>query len=191
MATIASDGDISVIEIDSFKVPATFLYFTAPVINENVFLTAKIGNWQQYNLLPGEVNVYFEDSYSGITNINPYSTTDSLTVSLGIDPNVVITRKPTNNFKKINLIGNNRILDKSYEIHIKNNKTSAIDVLIVDRIPVSQNKDIKVDVMDTGTSDYDTKKGILKWKAQINTNSSKTHYFSYAVKYPKYRKINI
>jgi len=191
LATIASDGDITVIAIDNFELPASFTYFTAPVINENVFLTAKIGDWQKLNLLPGEANIYFEDSYSGVTAINPYANTDSLTVSLGIDPNVIVTRKSVNDFKKTNFIGNNRIVEKSYKIEIKNNKTSPVDVVIVDRIPVSQNKDIKVDDIDSGNSDYNSKKGILKWKTKINSGNSNTYKFSYTVKYPKFRKINL
>lgn len=191
LSSVESDGNITVIEINTFEVPASFSYFTAPVLNENVFLTAKIGNWQQYNLLPGEVNVYFEDSYSGVTNINPYATTDSLTVSLGVDPNVVVKRKPIDNYKKTNFIGNNRILNKSYTIEIKNNKQSSIDVLIVDRIPVSQNKDIKIDDIDSGNSDYDSKKGIIKWKAKIESKKTNNYNFSYTVKYPKYRKVNL
>ncbi|GGD10728.1 DUF4139 domain-containing protein [Hyunsoonleella pacifica] len=191
LSTVVSDGDITVIEIDNFKLPATFSYFTAPVINENVFLTAKIGDWQKLNLLPGEANIYFEDSYSGVTHINPYATTDSLTVSLGVDPNVVITRTSNNDFKKTNFIGNNRIVEKGYDIQIKNNKTTPIDVVIVDRIPISQNKDIKVDDINSGNSDYNSKKGILTWKANIESSVTKNYKFSYVVKYPRYRKVNL
>lgn len=191
LSTIEFDGNITVINIDKYTVPASFSYFAAPVINENVFLTAKISNWQQYNLLPGEVNVYFEDSYSGITTINPYATTDSLTVSLGIDPNVVIKRKPINNFKKNNFIGNNKVIDKAYEIELKNNKNTAVDVVIVDRIPISQNKDIKLEDIETGNADYDTKKGVLTWKIKAKPNVANNYNFSYVVKYPKFRKINL
>lgn len=191
LSTVASDGNITVIEIDTYSVPASFSYFTAPVINENVFLTAKIGDWQQYNLLPGEVNIYFEDSYSGITHINPYATTDSLTISLGVDPNVAIKRKPINDFKKTTLIGNNRVLNKAYDIEIKNNKPTAIDIVIVDRIPVSQNKEIKVDDIETGTSEYDSKKGIMTWKTTISPNQSDNYKFSYSLKYPRYKNISL
>ncbi|GAB1858485.1 DUF4139 domain-containing protein [Flavobacteriaceae bacterium MHTCC 0001] len=190
-STVVSDGDLTIIEIDHFELPAAFSYFAAPVVNENVFLTAKIKDWQKLNLLPGEANIYFKDSYSGVTHINPYATTDSLTISLGVDPNVVITRKPANNFKKVNFIGNSKILNKSYEIEIKNNKTIPIDVLIVDRIPVSQNKDIKVDDINLGDSEYDSKKGILTWKAKLKPGISETYNFEYSVKYPRYRKINL
>ena len=102
-----------------------------------------------------------------------------------------IKRKPTNSFKKTNFIGSNKVINKSYEIEIKNNKLSAIDVVIVDRIPISQNKDIKIDDIESGTSDYNSKKGILKWKVNIDPKKSNKYNFSYTVKYPKYKKVNL
>lgn len=189
--SIPTDGDITVIEIDKYSVPATYAYFTAPVINENVFLTAKIGNWEQYNLLPGEANVYFEGSYSGKTNINPQATTDSLTVSLGVDPNVVVKRDKLNDFKKKELIGSNKIFNKGYEIELKNNKASSINLVLMDRIPISQNKEIKIDDIETGTSNYDSKKGLMEWKVKLSSKETKKYKFSYTVKYQKYKRVNL
>jgi len=189
--SIPTDGDITVIEIDTYSVPASYAFFTAPVINENVFLTAKIGNWEQYNLLPGEANIYFEGSYSGKTNINPQATTDSLTLSLGVDPNIVVKRTQLNNFKKNSFIGTNRIINKAYEIEIKNAKNAMVDLIILDRIPVSQNKAIKVETIETGMATYDRKKGLLEWKIKLPSNKSKKYSFSYALKYPKYKRVNL
>jgi len=189
--SITSNGDITVIEIDTYSIDATYSYFAAPVINENVFLTAKIGNWEQYNLLPAEANVYFEGSYSGTTNINPYATTDSLTVSLGVDPNVAIKRSQNKDFKKNAFIGSNKIISKNYDIELKNNKPTSIDIVVLDRIPISQNKDIKVDDIETGTSNYDKDKGIMEWKLKLSSNESKKLNFGYTLKYPKYKRINM
>nr|WP_321235375.1 mucoidy inhibitor MuiA family protein [uncultured Psychroserpens sp.] len=189
--SIPNNGDVTVIEIENFTVPASYAYFAAPVLNENVFLTAKIDDWEQYNLLPAEANVYFEGSYSGKTNINPQSTTEELTISLGVDPNVVVKRTQPRDFKKNAFIGSNRIISKHYEIELKNNKSSAIDLVLYDRIPISQNKDIKIDNIETGTSEYDDKKGILKWKLNLPANDKDVHKFSYTVKYPKYKRVNL
>lgn len=189
--SIPSDGDVTVIEIDKFIIPAEYNYFAAPLLNENVFLTAKIGNWEQYNLLPAEANVYFEGSYSGKTNINPSATTDSLTVSLGVDPNIVVKRTQLNNFKKNTFIGNSKVIYKGFEIEIKNNKTSNVFLTVIDRIPKSQNKDIKIDDIDYGTSNYDKEKGILKWVFNLNSGKTNKLNLSYSVKFPKYKKINL
>ncbi|NRD19994.1 mucoidy inhibitor MuiA family protein [Winogradskyella eckloniae] len=188
---IPSDGDVVVIEIDKFSVPANYTYFAAPVLNENVFLTAKIGNWEQYNLLPAEANVYFEGSYSGKTNINPAATTDSLTISLGVDPNIVVKRTQLNDYKKSTFIGNNKVVQKAYEIEIRNNKTSQVELTLLDRIPKSQNKSIKIDDIETGTSTYDDDKGILKWKLSIKPGETETLQHAYSVKFPKGKRVNL
>lgn len=189
--SIPSDGDITVIEIDKFNVPASYTYFSAPVLNENVFLTAKIGNWEQYNLLPAEANVYFEGSYSGKTNINPSATTDSLTVSLGVDPNIVVNRTQRNDFKKTTFIGGQKVINKAYEIEVKNNKQAAIQLTIIDRIPISQNKSIKIDDIETGNAQYDDDKGILKWHLALTPNAKDTLNHSYSVKFPKGKRVNL
>ena len=189
--SIPSDGDVTVIEIDKFSVPATYNYFTAPVLNENVFLTAKIGNWEQYNLLPAEANVYFEGSFSGKTNINPSATTDSLTVSLGVDPNIVVKRTQLNDFKKTTFIGSNKVIKKAFEIEIKNNKQADIQLTVLDRIPKSQNKAIKIDDIETGTSTYDDDKGILKWIFNLKSGESENVKHSYSVKFPKGKRVNL
>ncbi|WP_296385617.1 mucoidy inhibitor MuiA family protein [Winogradskyella sp.] len=189
--TIPSDGDVTVIEIDKFNVPATYDYFAAPVLNENVFLTAKIGNWEQYNLLPAEANVYFEGSYSGKTNINPSATTDSLTISLGVDPNIIVKRTQLNNFKKTTFIGNNKVVYKGFEIEIKNNKQSNIQLTLLDRIPITQNKAIKLDDVKTGSSTYDEDKGLLKWIINLASGKTDKVKHSYAVKYPKGKRVNL
>ncbi|WNH10954.1 DUF4139 domain-containing protein [Thalassobellus suaedae] len=136
-------------------------------------------------------NIYFEGSYSGKTNINPQATTDSLTISLGVDPNVVVKRNTINNFKKNNFTGSNKIVNKTYEIELKNNKQSSISLILVDRVPVSQDKDIKVDDVETGTAEYDSKKGLLEWKLNLKPNESNTFKISYTLKYPKYKRVNL
>jgi hypothetical protein len=189
--SIASDGDVTVIEVDTFSIPASYNYFAAPVLNENVFLTAKIGNWEQYNLLPAEANIYFEGSYAGKTNINPAATTDSLNISLGVDPNIVVKRNQLNDFKKTTFIGSNKVIYQGYEIEIKNNKSSAIQLSLYDRIPKSQNRDIKIDDIETGASDYNEDKGILKWILNLKPGASEKVKHAFSVKYPKGKSINL
>ncbi|WP_299362046.1 DUF4139 domain-containing protein [Winogradskyella sp.] len=189
--SIPSDGDVTVVKIDQFNVPAKYEYFAAPVLNENVFLTAKIANWEQYNLLPAEANVYFEGSYSGKTNINPGATTDSLTISLGVDPNITTKRTQRNDFKKTTFIGSNKVVYKAFEIEVRNNKTSNIRLTLIDRIPITQNRAIKLDDINTGTSDYDKDKGLLKWSITLKPGEKEKVEHSYAIRFPKGKRINL
>lgn len=189
--TIQTDGDVTVIKIDNFQVPTEYEYYAAPLLNENVFLTAKIKNWEQYSLLPGEANIYFEGGFSGKTYIDPLATTSELSISLGSDPNVIVKRKQLDNFKASSFIGNQRIVNNEFELKVKNNKNYSINLKLVDRIPKTQNREIKVDEIETGDSVYEKETGILNWVLTISPNSSIDKRFSYRVKYPKFKRINL
>lgn len=189
--SILSDGDITAIEINTFMLDATYEYFAAPIINKNVFMTTTFSDWEQYNLLPGEANIYFEGTFAGKTTLDPYTAQKEITLSLGIDPNITVTRKQNKNFKSKSFTGSNRILDRTYDLAVKNNKSTTIHLKLMDRVPLSQNKEIKVDDIETPNATYDKKKGLLTWKMQLNPKESKEATFSFQVKYPKYKTISL
>ena len=189
--SIVSDGDITAIEINTFQLPAEYEYFAAPLVNENVFLTARLNDWEKLQLLPGEANVYYEGGYAGKTNIDPFTIKKEMTLSLGIDPNITISRKQQRNFKSKSFTGSNRILDRVYDLEVKNNKNLAVSLKLMDRVPISQNREIKVDDVDPRTADYDKKTGLLTWKLQLASQESKKESFSFQVKYPKGKYISL
>ena len=189
--SIGSDGDITAIEINTFKMPATYEYFAAPIINENVFLTASFKDWEKYQLLPGEANIYFEGAYAGKSTIDPYTVKKEMVLSLGLDQNITITRKQNRNFKSKSFTGSNRILDRTYDLEVKNNKNTAITLKLMDRIPKSQNKEIKVADIETFDADYDKKKGILSWTIDLDAQENKSKSFSFQVKYPRGKYISL
>ena len=80
---------------------------------------------------------------------------------------------------------------KSFEIETKNNKQSAIQLTLLDRIPKSQNRKIKLDAIETGTSDYDDEKGLLKWVFNLKPGASTKVKHSFSIKYPKGKRIHL
>lgn len=189
--TIPSLETPSIIEIDNFSVPAEFEYFSAPILSENVFLTAKLKDWNKYDLLPGDVSIYTEGSYSGTTYLNPYQTEEELVVSMGVDSNLIIERKQLKNTKDKSFLGSTRIIDRNYEISLRNNKTTDAVVKIYDRIPLSENKEIKVEKENVDGATYDEKTGILYWQLSIPPKQVLKKQLAYQVKYPKNKKINL
>ncbi len=189
--SIVSDGDITAIEINTFQLAAEYEYFAAPLVNENVFLTASLKDWEKFQLLPGEANIYFEGGYAGKTNIDPFTVKKKMTLSLGIDPNITVSRKQQRNFKSKSFTGSNRILDRTYDLEVKNNKSLAINLKLMDRVPISQNREIKVDDIDPQTASYDKKSGLLTWDLKLDSQESKKESFSFQVKYPRGRYISL
>jgi hypothetical protein len=72
-----------------------------------------------------------------------------------------------------------------YEIIIRNNKTTAIDIEILDQVPISKRTEIEVELIDKQGAEYTEEYGKLMWNYSIKPNESQKIRLSYSVKYPK------
>lgn len=188
--SIPSTGETTDITISSDNIAATYEYYAAPVINENVFLTAILKDYEQLNLIPGEANVYFDDAYTGKIYFDTDTTEDELIISLGVDPQITIKREDKKDFKSKSFLGSIRIVERNYEITLKNNRKNDISLKLQDRIPVSSNNDIKVDQEEPGDAQVDKESNILTWIVALNSGQQVKKQFAYRIKYPKSRRIN-
>ncbi len=185
----STDNTVDV-DITSNRIACTYEYYAAPVINENVFLTAVLKQYESLNLIPGEANIYFDNTYNGKIYFDTDVTDEDLVISLGIDPQITASRKDLKDFKSTSFLGSNRVVEKKYEITLKNNRSTAVTVKLQDRIPVSSYDDIKVDQIEEGTAALDSK-NILTWIVDLPSGEQEKKQFSYRVKYPKGRKVNL
>lgn len=189
--TIPSSKELTMVEIDHFSIPATYEYYAAPFLSNTVFLTATLKDWEGYDILPGKAKVYFDGNFAGTSYINPLHVEEKFVISLGIDPEIVAEQKRVNDLKDKSFFGSTRIVQRNYEVTLKNNKNSTVKVHLEDRIPISQNEEIKVDEREYGKASYDEKTGILTWDVNLSAKESQTKTFSYKVKYPKNKKVNL
>jgi uncharacterized protein (TIGR02231 family) len=90
--TIASDGQEHAVELASHALPAQYEYYAVRKLEKDVFLIAKITGWESLNLLSGHANLFFEGKYVGKSYIETRQTDDTLTLSLGRDQNITVTR---------------------------------------------------------------------------------------------------
>ncbi len=188
--TVTSSTQPITIDIQRFDVPATYRYAAVPLLDKDAFLQAHITGWEEYNLIPGEAQVFFEGTYVGKTYINPGQTNDTLTVSLGRDPRLIIKREQQKDFTSRKTVGSNIRQSKVWNISLRNTRTVPVTILVEDHIPVSRNSQIEVTLMDSGGARYNKETGKLSWEITLQPNESKTVGFAYEVKYPKGRQIN-
>jgi hypothetical protein len=187
--TLETDGKTTTIGIRQIPVPALYEYYSAPKVEPSVYLTAKIVNWEEYELQSGEANLYFEGTYLGKTYIDLSAASDTLSLSLGKDNNVRISRKLLKEFSSERLIGSNKTEKRQYEITVRNTKKTAVTVLVQDQFPVPINKDIQVNDVEAPEGQVDKETGIVTWPLTLQPGQEKKLQLSYSVKYPKDRKV--
>jgi uncharacterized protein (TIGR02231 family) len=189
--TILSNGKENFVEIQQYAIAANYTYLSIPKVDKDAFLLARLQGWDKSELLPGEANVYFENNYVGQTYFDTRIVDDTLSVGLGRDNNIVVKRKQVNEFKeKTSITGNTKKVSRMYEIEVRNTRKSAIEIELEDQIPLTNNEQLEVEVLETGNAQYNKETGKLTWKIKLNPGESKSIRFGYAVKHPKKMIVN-
>ncbi|HQW23070.1 MAG TPA: DUF4139 domain-containing protein [Bacteroidia bacterium] len=183
--SIPSDGATHIVSVKTSNLPATYYHYLVPKIESEAFLLAKVTGWEELNLLPGSANVFYEGTFVGETVLNPAVINDTLDLAFGRDNGITVTRTKLPVKESNKLIGNDITKTITYELRMKNNKSKALNLVVEDQIPLSQNQGIKVEMKDAGKADYNTQTGLLKWNLSVNSKEYKTLKFSYEVTYNK------
>ena len=104
--------------------------------------------------------------------INPATTKDTLTLSLGRDQNISVSRDVLKDFSEDKFLSSNVERTFAFDIKIKNNKKAAVKIIVEDQIPISKNEDIVVKLIDSSGAVYDQQSGKLKWMVEVEAGKS-------------------
>lgn len=182
---ILSNDEEHLISLYQQNIPAEYQYFTVPNYRKEAYLLAKIKNFNNYHLVSAPASIIFEGMYIGETNISPNQTEESMDITLGNDPKISIKRENIQDKSGEKFLSSYREKTVTYDIVIKNNKKEGINIEVKDRIPLSNNDAIKVEILEDNRAKIDKEKGYLTWNVKISPAETKKIRVSYKVRYPK------
>lgn len=188
--TVASSARPVVVDIRNYDMKADYIYSVAPKLDADAFLMARATGWEEFNLLPGEANIFFEGTFVGKSFIDPNSIQDTLAVSLGRDKRIVVKREKLKDLTSKSFLGSSRKESYSWEISVRNTKTDAVKIIVEDQVPVSQNTQIEVTTVDLGGAKYNKDTGKLTWEVELKPNETRKLVYKFDVKYPKDKQVS-
>lgn len=187
---ILSNGKPHSVALKEIKLPASYKYYAVPRVEKDAFLLAEINDYSKYNLLPGDANIIFEGLYVGKTVINPNQTSDTLNLSMGRDKKISIKREKVVDKSGTRFLSSKKEQTFTFDITVRNNKKEAINMLLKDQYPLSTDKDIEIELLQSDDAKVNKETGILTWFLKLNPNETKKVRISYKVKYPKDKSID-
>ena len=188
---ITSNGEKHMVLIQKSALETNFKYYAVPKLDASVYLVAEMLKVDQLQLIPAKANIFFDGSYIGETFIDPTTMNDTLYLSLGKDPNIAISRKLISSKCKEKTIGDKIEKYLAYSIEIKNMKSTQVEVVIQDQIPITTNEDIVIDKINAGKGKLKQRTGLIEWKTILKPTNQKTYNFEYRIKFDKDKQINI
>lgn len=186
---VPSDGQVHNVNVQERSVSATLKNYAVPKLDRESYLMAEIPDWQNLDLLPGSANIIMDDTYVGKSMIDPNSTADTLNLSLGRDKRIAVKRIQIRETAAAKSGGGTNKQVFTYEITVKNNKVTPIQMLLKDQHPLSAVKEVEVSLDEAGGAAVNPETGVLTWKLDLKPGESRKFRFVYSVKYPRDKRI--
>jgi len=183
--TIESSPTGQLVDVQNYNLPVSFRHGAVPKLSTSAYLLADITGWESLALLPGTAQLYYQNNFVGESYLDPVNFKDTLSLSLGADPKVLVERELVKDFSSKKTIGTNKKEEYAYRIKIRNTKKDNVSIRVEDQVPVSGNSQIEVELIDANGGKVETETGKITWDLVIAPNETKEIVLKYSVKYPK------
>ena len=189
--TIPSENKVTVVEMEHYSLPAEYEYYAVPKVDRDAFLLANIVDWEQYNLLAGEANIFFENTFVGKTILDVRYLSDTLSVSLGRDKSVLVRREQVKENTQTRFLSSRTEVTRNWKTTVRNNKRQPISMVLLDQIPVSTISEIEVTPEKISNGVLNKENGEVRWKFTLEPSQRMEFDLLYRVRYPRGRNLTV
>lgn len=189
--TVASNAKAKKVNLLTYNIGSDYRYEIVPKVEEKAYLVAIVENWLQYEFLSGNINIYFDGIYQGNYFLDLEKEKEELVFSIGVDPNIKVTRTKKKDYDDGNFFGDKVTSKIAWDIEILNGHPYAAAFLISDQVPVSKSDRIKVDLKELSSGELDEDTGIVQWKTNISGKDKKDLSLIYHVTAKKSDKVMV
>jgi len=186
---IPSDGTQhgSVVAVE--QLPVSMEFMAIPKLSPYVFLKSEIVNRAAYPLLPGKVNAFAGNTYTGSSQLKKVAAGEKFDLFFGSDDQVTVKREELKQHKEAGLFGKNRVSYR-YRIELNNFRKEPLTLTVRDQLPLAGDEEIKVSLDDPSIKpDEFGTEGKVTWKIPLKAGEKKELTFGILVEYPKDREI--
>lgn len=183
--TIKSNNEQHMVLVKNVDIDAKYCYYTVPKYDKSAYLVAELTKMDELQLVPAKANIYFDGTYMGETYLDPTSMEDTMQLSLGKDPNIIVKRTLLERESKEKVVGTKMVKSYAYAIEVKNLKSRSIELIVQDQIPVTTNPEIEITATELSKGELKERTGIIEWTIPLKPKGSKEIQLIYEVKYDK------
>jgi uncharacterized protein (TIGR02231 family) len=192
--SLASDGAQKSFVLARLNSDPTILVKTAPGLDQTAYLQAHFVDTEEAPILPGEVALHRDGAFVGESRIAFVAPGDGIDLGFGADDKIKIQRAPVN--RKENeptWYNQSKIETREFKTTVKNLHDFAVKVQVIDRLPISENTAITVEMLSTTTTPTEKqvgdKRGVMSWTLDLAPNEAKDIRLAYRMKWPSDRDV--
>src|SRR5215470_3400986 len=190
---VPATGEMKRVQIDDMALDPALTVRTVPKVDAKAYLYAKLTIARGTPVLPGTVALFRDTTFVGNGRLPLLAGGEEHELGFGIDDMVRVRHTIVEDKRgETGLISTSKTDVRNYRITVKNLHERAVQLRVLDQIPVSQNEAIKIELLgrtQPTRRDVDDKRGVLAWDMTLAPDEEKAVEFGYRVSWPAAKKV--
>ncbi len=191
--TVMSTGEQKRVQLDEANLEPTLVVRTVPRVNAKAFLYTKLLAPKTTPYLPGQVSLFRDGTFVGNGRLPQLAPGEEFELGFGADDAVRVRHAIIDEKRgESGIISSSKTDVRNFRISVKNMHERPIQLVIQDQIPVSQQQDIKVELVaktQPTKSNIDDKRGVLAWESTLSPDQEQVLDFGYRVQWPAAKRV--
>jgi uncharacterized protein (TIGR02231 family) len=190
--TVTATGETKRVFLQQDQIEPVLTVRTVPKLDAKAYLYAKLILPKGAPLLPGAVSLFRDGTFVGSGAFPALSPGEDHELGFGADDQMRVRHAIADEKRgETGLISSAKTDSRNYRITVKNMHERAVELVVQDQIPVSQNEDIKVEYVGPTPSkkDIDGKRGIISFESKLGPEEERQIEFGYRVIWPGAKSI--
>jgi uncharacterized protein (TIGR02231 family) len=187
--TLDPDGEPRLYPVAEEQMNVALTARVIPTASRSAYLEALFRYEGEVPIQGGDLQLYRDGAFVGRASIASLLPGAEVRIPFGTDERiqVVVREEPKQSGDK-GFVSKQRIEEHKQRFEITNYHSIPIAIEVVDRVPVTENKDIRVDMIkgatEPTTRDLEGQAGVLLWKVTAQPRQTATIRHYYSVRYP-------
>lgn len=191
--TLVSNGEPRRMQIDETEFDAALTVRAAPRADERAFLYAKLVVPRVSPWLPGQVALFRDGTFVGNGRLPQLAPGQDHELGFGVDDRVRVKSASLDEKRaETGIISSTKTETRSFRLTVKSLHERPVAFVVHDQIPVSNNNEIKVDLIakpQPTRRDLDERRGVMAWEDRLAPDEEKAIEFGWRVSWPAAKNI--
>jgi uncharacterized protein (TIGR02231 family) len=192
--TLDSDGEPRLYPVAEESVSVELAARVIPAISRSAYLEALFTFKGDVPMQGGEVQLFRDGAFVGVASIGSLLPGADARIPFGIDERVQVqVRDEPKQSGDKGIVSKQRIDEHKQRFEITNYHAVPITLEVIDRLPIPESKDVRVEVLKGATTpteaNLDGQAGVMMWKLTAHPKQLQTIRHYYSVQYPADRDL--
>ncbi|MCK4944824.1 MAG: mucoidy inhibitor MuiA family protein [Alphaproteobacteria bacterium] len=195
-STVKADGTKSKLMIGTFDTDSEIRIQVKPQISSKAYLVPHLKLKGEAPILAGNVSLFRDGAFVGQSRLPLLRPGQESDLAFGIDDQISVRRRVLKNERsEAGIIARDNVQERHFVTELQNLHKEKVKIVVLETIPVPQNKQIGVEIVVGQTTpgyekDKDNVKGLLRWELPLEPKQKSELRLGWKITWPKDQAIS-